>query len=103
MAFDVLADPRQDKLATHELSPFALPPAQKACPAPWSTQNDHQVPWPCVAPAPAAAAAPAAPEHAQSPGGLASLWEGAKGLGSQAYRGLTGWNFEGRDAHNGHA
>ncbi len=34
---------------------------------------------------------------------MSSLWDGAKGLGSKAYRGLTAWNFEGRDANNGKA
>lgn len=77
------------------LSPFSLP--QEATPSLWAPPAAAKV----AAPEPAPTPAPAA--HAASPGVLSSLWSGAKNLGQKAYHGLTAWNFEGRDAHNGQA
>ncbi len=87
MGPDLRRESRQDKL-----SPFVPPPVHAPQPSLWSS-----------APAPGPAPAPPAEAHqaTSSPGLLSSLWAGAKGVGSKVYHGLTDWNFEGRDAHNG--
>ncbi len=100
MGPDVQTDLWGGQSAAPAFSPFALPQAQAATPSLWShaaVSGQHVAP--PADPAPGAEA----PTQVKNPRPMSSLWDGAKGLGSKAYRGLTAWNFEGRDANNGKA
>ena len=100
MGPDYRPDLQRDHGVAHGLSPFAQ--AQGAAPSLWSAHSAPAFfanPTPTLAPAPV----PAAAAQAQTPGLLSSLWDGAKGLGSKGYHGLTDWAFEGRDRNNGRA
>ena len=94
--------PDQHRSPAHDPTPFARAPQPAPRPAPWQFAAPTAAPAPVPAPGPAPAPVQTQAQ-AQRPGRLASLWEGAKDLGSRAYTGLTAWNFEGRDRHNGHA
>ena len=87
-------EPRRER-EKESLSPFHPAQAATAAPSLWSSPK-------ASAKAPAAAA-DTSQKAAESPGFLSSLWSGAKHAGSKLYHDLTAWNFEGRDAHNGHA
>lgn len=87
-------EPRRER-EKESLSPFHPAQAATAAPSLWSSPKAS-----AIAPA---AAADTSQKAAESPGFLSSLWSGAKHAGSKLYHDLTAWNFEGRDAHNGHA
>lgn len=97
MGPDLQPDLWNSRSPTAALSPFSAPQAA----APFLGSASPAVAAPTVASAAEPANSPGVAPHAASHGVIPSLWEGAKSLGSKAYHGLTAWNFEGRDAHNG--